>query len=146
VSGLGLPKIIDWNTAANKLGLSAGQSQVVSCPAGGTPKTVWGSGPYTEDSNVCTAGVHAGLITLQEGGSFKVTKEAGMPSYQGSTAHDISTQDYGAYPSSFSVSGSGGSGSSSPSGRSVNGGPRPLAEPAPAFTGRRINFNRIWRN
>ena len=41
----------------------------VTCPPGGTPGPVYGSGPYGAGSSLCTAAVHAGRITSAEGGT-----------------------------------------------------------------------------
>jgi hypothetical protein len=49
---------------------SAGSGEQVTCicPASGTAASpVWGSGPYTADSAVCTAALHAGATTRRGG-------------------------------------------------------------------------------
>lgn len=71
------------------------------CSADGQAGSVWGSGPYTDDSSVCTAAVHAGLITLAEGGTVNVEVAAGESSYKGSAAHGVTSSDYGAFDGSF---------------------------------------------
>ncbi|WP_338865070.1 M57 family metalloprotease [Myxococcus stipitatus] len=73
-----------------------------SCPAvsGGT---VWGTDLYTDDSNACAAGVHAGAIPTS-GGTMVVTIRPGQSSYTGSTRNGITTISYGAWAGSFSVS------------------------------------------
>ncbi|HMX67245.1 MAG TPA: LCCL domain-containing protein, partial [Microthrixaceae bacterium] len=50
---------------------------------------------------VCTAAVHAGLITLAEGGTVNVEVAAGESSYTGSAAHGVTSSDYGAFDGSF---------------------------------------------
>ncbi|MBR0652852.1 hypothetical protein GXW78_24560 [Roseomonas terrae] len=82
-----------------------GQSAPVACrctaEAARTGR-VWGSGPYTTDSNVCRAAVHAGAIP-GSGGMVIVTPVDGLIAYGGSTANGIATLDYGAWPASFTV-------------------------------------------
>lgn len=62
---------------------------------------VWGTGTYTDDSSICTAAVHAGLITRSEGGPVAIYVVEGMNSYSGSTLNGVSTGNFGAFPGSF---------------------------------------------
>lgn len=63
---------------------------------------VWGSGPYTSDSAICRAALHAGAVGAG-GGSVLVSPAPGEAAYRGSQAHGIATTDYGSWPSSFTV-------------------------------------------
>jgi hypothetical protein len=100
-----------WKTCVENLRGSNGKQVTYRCPPGGSPQSVWGSGPYTDDSSVCTAAVHAGVITLAKGGTVRVEVQPGQSGYMASTAHGITTRSYGAYEGSFVVLGPG-SGSS----------------------------------
>ncbi len=80
-----------------------GKQVTVVCSAKGDPGSVWGSGPFTDDSSVCTAGVFAGIITTAKGGSVVATMAPGQKSYKGGTAHGVTTSDYGEWSSSFTV-------------------------------------------
>ena len=73
--------------------------------------TVWGSNPYTADSDVCTAAVHAGALGL-DGGIVRVVPTAGLDSYEGSTANGVETRAWGSYGQSitFEVKGGGSGG------------------------------------
>ncbi|MBU8901027.1 protease B [Corallococcus sp. M34] len=73
-----------------------------SCPtvSGGT---VWGTDTYTDDSSVCAAAVHAGVISTG-GGVVLITIRPGQGSYTGSTRNGITTLSYGAWSGSYSVS------------------------------------------
>lgn len=62
--------------------------------------SVWGSGPYTADSNVCVAARHAGVIGAQ-GGVVRAFGLAGQASYTGSVANGVSTSNWGSYGASF---------------------------------------------
>jgi len=77
---------------------------VCSCPATAASGTVWGTGPYTQDSSLCGAALHAGVIG-SSGGNVHVIPAAGCPAYTGSTAHGITTQRWGSYPASFTFAG-----------------------------------------
>lgn len=63
--------------------------------------SVWGTGTYTDDSSVCTAGVHAGLITIEDGGTLTIEMRPGEAAYDGTVANGITSGDWGAWSSSF---------------------------------------------
>jgi hypothetical protein len=69
--------------------------------------TVWGTGTYTDDSALCRAALHAGAIGTN-GGAIVVTVTAGQNSYTGSTQNGVTSSPYGAWPGSYTVSGSSG--------------------------------------
>lgn len=72
-----------------------------SCTAQATESgTVWGSGTYTDDSGICRAARHAGIIT-GEGGDVTFTIVDGQESYAGSQANGVESRDYGAWSGSF---------------------------------------------
>lgn len=78
-----------------------GSQVTVVCSKSGKAGSVWGTGTYTTDSSVCTAAVHAGLITFEDGGSVVAEITPGADSYTGSNANGVKTSDYGKYASSF---------------------------------------------
>lgn len=71
-----------------------------SAQAASDSRYVWGSGPYTDDSGICVAAVHAGVIG-RDGGDVSLSHSAGLDSYSGSTANNVTTRDYGNYGGSF---------------------------------------------
>ncbi|MEJ6398842.1 LCCL domain-containing protein [Yoonia sp. 208BN28-4] len=73
-----------------------------TCPAGVASGSVWGSGPYTADSAICAAGVHAGVIGTA-GGPVIVIRRPGQDSYQGSEANGVTTSNWGSYEFSIDV-------------------------------------------
>jgi hypothetical protein len=91
----------DWASNATAYEGQIDMSIAYDCPAEGTIGTVWGSGPYTTDSSVCTAAVHNGQITLEGGGKVVIYIRAGQDLYEGTNAHGIETTNYGSYESSF---------------------------------------------
>lgn len=99
-----------WNADARHLRGRIGERFTFTCPAGGTPRTVWGTGIYTDDSSVCTAGVHGGRITPARGGTVLIEMRAGQSAYGGTTRNGITTRSYGSWAGSFIVVGASGGG------------------------------------
>lgn len=66
------------------------------------PGRVWGSGPYTDDSSVCGAATHAGLLG-PNGGLVLIEAVAPPGSYPGSAANGVTTHPWGAWPRAFKV-------------------------------------------
>jgi len=61
---------------------------------------VWGTMTYTDDSRICRAAVHAGVIG-PDGGTVTIHPVAGRRSYQGSRRNGVTTRDYGRWQGSF---------------------------------------------
>lgn len=78
------------------------------CPPGAGTGTVWGSGPYTADSSICRAAVHAGVIEAAQGGRVSVRPAPGCPGYKGTTSHAVKTQRWKSYEASFFFAGGNG--------------------------------------
>jgi hypothetical protein len=70
------------------------------CPAGAPNASVWGSGPYTADSDICTAARHAGTITA-DGGAVMAIRLDGMAEYAGSERNGVSSNRWGRYDTSI---------------------------------------------
>ena len=90
-----------WEAKATSLNGAVGQTFTLSCSPGGTAHTVWGSDVYTADSSVCTAAVHSGLITFQQGGTVTIEIRPGRSIYGASERNGVTTSPYGAWQSSF---------------------------------------------
>ena len=85
-------------------GTLASASLTCRCPADATTGgSVWGSGPYTADSNICRAARHAGRIGPR-GGTVTVRLLSGRSSYGGSTANGVTTSNWGSYGTSYDFS------------------------------------------
>lgn len=65
---------------------------------------VWGTDNYTDDSGLCRAALHAGVIAAS-GGAVTVLRTAGRPLYIGSRRNGIQSNDYGAYSDSIRFAG-----------------------------------------
>jgi hypothetical protein len=92
-----------WNESMSSYRGQEGKQVTVVCSPNGTLASVWGTGPFTDDSSVCSAAVFAGLITTAQGGSVVATVAPGQKSYQGGTAHGVTTTSYGEWSGSFTV-------------------------------------------
>ncbi len=68
----------------------------VSTRSGG----VWGSGPYTADSDICAAAQHAGVIGL-DGGVVTALRGPSVPAYKGSAANGVTSSDWQSFDSSL---------------------------------------------
>ena len=77
------------------------------CEAGFATGSVWGAGPYTADSSICTAALHAGVIGA-DGGAVTVLRKPGQASYDGSESNGVTTRSWGSYDASFDVRSSSG--------------------------------------
>lgn len=77
------------------------KSRRVVVVVGSRDGIVWGSGPYTDDSDVGTAAVHAGLLQPSEEGAIAVIQLPGRDSYDGSTKHGVTTRSYGRWSGSI---------------------------------------------
>jgi hypothetical protein len=79
-----------------------GQRFTIAFPAGGTVSgRLWGTDLYTDDSSIATAAVHAGLISVQNGGTVTIEIRQGAPSYQGSNRNGVTSRDWGPFSGSF---------------------------------------------
>lgn len=86
---------------ANAMGMSVGESLTCSCEPGSTETGyVWGSGPYTSDSGVCRAAVHAGVIDA-DGGTLRLRALPGRSAYAASRRNGVATNGWGANGGSF---------------------------------------------
>lgn len=72
--------------------------------AGNLNGSVYGTGSYTDDSNLGTAAVHAGLLQPGEAGFVVVTLEGGKPSYAASTQNGVTSYSYGAWGGGYQLS------------------------------------------
>ncbi|MEZ5133629.1 MAG: LCCL domain-containing protein [Acidimicrobiales bacterium] len=51
--------------------------------------------PHTDDSSICTAAVHMGLITFEDGGEVTIVIEDGLNEYIGLESNDVTSNSYG---------------------------------------------------
>ena len=94
---------IDWDTSPGGFKGEIGQTFKFRCPEDGTAHTIYGSDVYTIDSSICTAAVHAGIITLEGGGDVTVEIRPGRQLYGSTTRNGIKSSTWGPYDHSFVV-------------------------------------------
>lgn len=94
---------IDWSTAGIGFKNDVGMTHKFQCPADGTERPIWGSDIYTADSSICTAAVHAGIITLADGGIVTIEYRPGRLTYGSTTRNGIKSNTFGEYSRSFVV-------------------------------------------
>ncbi|MFI5301833.1 MAG: LCCL domain-containing protein, partial [Polyangiales bacterium] len=77
-------------------------TRLVQCPSGCTESGggVWGTDLYTDDSAVCPALIHAGVLKAS-GGSATITFTKGQLTYLGSSRNGVDSADYGKWARSF---------------------------------------------
>lgn len=92
---------VSWDLNAGQYRGEDGKRVAFLCPPDGEIGTVWGTDTYTDDSSVCTAAVHAGIINPVEGGRVVIEIAPGEEEYQGSEANGVESQDYGSWDGSF---------------------------------------------
>ena len=81
------------------------QTLTCACPETSSPRgAVWGSGPYTADSGICAAALHAGAVT-RRGGTVTLRMLPGQPRYVGATRNGVQSMNYGDYGASFQFDG-----------------------------------------
>jgi len=104
-----------WGTQADQWRGQNGKRHTLTCPPGGpTGGRLWGTDIYTDDSSICLAAVHAGLITAAAGGTVTIEVRAGQSSYTGSARNGVSSAGYGSWYGSFVFVGMGTGGVSGP--------------------------------
>ena len=90
-----------WEANATSLKGKDGETFTLACAPGGALRSVWGSDIYTSDSSICTAAVHSGLITYQQGGAVTIELRPGRTIYGCSERNGVTTHPYGPYTHSF---------------------------------------------
>lgn len=93
---------INWSKDATSLRGRNGERFSFACEANGVISgRLWGTSLYTDDSSICTAAVHAGLISAAGGGAVMIEIRPGAASYQPSTRNGVASKSYGAWSGSF---------------------------------------------
>jgi hypothetical protein len=94
-------KPTSWEETATSLKSADGQTMILACSPAGEPHTVWGSDIYTSDSSICTAAVHSGLITFQQGGTVTIELRPGRSVYGSSERNGVTSNSFGSWQQSF---------------------------------------------
>ncbi|TAL37063.1 MAG: hypothetical protein EPN93_06450 [Spirochaetes bacterium] len=86
--------------SAKDLKIAVGSSFIAKCPANCTTGSVWGIDTYTEDSAVCAAAIHAGVLKA-EGGMVRVLMKPGLKEYKGAEKNGVKSNTWGSFDKSF---------------------------------------------
>jgi hypothetical protein len=92
---------VAWAMTASDHRGEVGTQYDYECPAPGSLNTVWGTEIYTDDSSVCSAAVHAGLITLEDGGTVTIEMRPGEASYTSTAANGVTSAEWGVWSTSY---------------------------------------------
>ena len=65
---------------------------------------VWGSGPYTRDSVIGAAAVHAGMLKPGDKAVLRLTVMPAQTSYPGTVRNGVTTSDYAEFPHCWQLS------------------------------------------
>ena len=88
---------LDWRTTPldlNLRGINGGRFRF-RCPPGRVlAGQVTGSGPYTDSSSICAAGVHAGVITAANGGVVTIEVRPGASHFRATLRHYVQSIAY----------------------------------------------------
>src|SRR6185503_11633274 len=97
------PGTIGWHETVDHLDAKIGETLTVTCAPLGPRDSrggIWGNQVYTDDSSICTAAQHQGLIT-EAGGSVTVEVLPGHDTYLGSMRNGVESKSYGRQERSF---------------------------------------------
>ena len=93
---------ISWTQTAQPIYTYLESQFTFFCPSGvGLTRSIWGTDLYTYDSSICTAAVHAGKISVQQGGTVVIRIKPGASGYSGSARNGISSSNYGSWGGSY---------------------------------------------
>ncbi|MCP3063954.1 hypothetical protein LXT21_34775 [Myxococcus sp. K38C18041901] len=76
-----------------------GKQLQCTCSSGGSG-SVWGTNLYTDDSNICRAAVHAGVMTTS-GGTVTIEVQPAQNTFIGTTRNGVTTSSYGYWGGSY---------------------------------------------
>jgi hypothetical protein len=85
-----------WNTQ--------GKTYSCICPANHARNQIWGTGIYSNDSDLCTAAQHAGLIDADVGGDIQYKVLPGQNVLYGSVNNHLGSKQYSGYYNKSSAS------------------------------------------
>jgi LCCL domain len=100
VSELAVPQL-QWSDTALSLRGRLDQDFTYMCRSGGRVETVYGTDVYTDDSSICSAAVHAGLITARDGGKVIIRIRPGGDSYVPTDRNGVRSKRYGGWGGGF---------------------------------------------
>ncbi|MFC8142974.1 LCCL domain-containing protein [Streptomyces paradoxus] len=94
---------IAWSKTAEEYRGQVGKKLTFECLPGGEAMSIWGTGRYTDDSSICTAGVHAGEFSFKNGGVISIVISGSHSNFEGTTQNGVTSEDYAEWPGSFVI-------------------------------------------
>jgi hypothetical protein len=95
-------QLIEWNETASDLNGKLDQDFTYMCSPNGTvSNNVYGTDLYTNDSSICSAAVHAGIINAKNGGAVQIRIRPGEKFYNGTARNGMVSNHHDSYPWSF---------------------------------------------
>lgn len=83
-----------------------GKTLTFVCPAtDGAKATVYGTDTYTDDSVICAAAIHAGVLKSGRAGMVSIVMDKGAREFRGSERNGVVSRNYGAWPYWYSFFG-----------------------------------------
>jgi hypothetical protein len=94
----------DWSANAMAHRGADGEAFAYDCSPDGVFGPIWGTDVYTDDTSVCTAGVHhQGMISREEGGTVTIVIRPGRSSYAASTRNGVTSASWAVWEGSYVV-------------------------------------------
>lgn len=95
-------RTIGWDDNAVNFNLRGknGSRFTFRCPASQMVDAIYGTDVYTDDTRICLAGVHAGVIS-RNGGILTIEIMPGQSSYSSSTKNGLTSKGWGEYQGSY---------------------------------------------
>jgi hypothetical protein len=95
-------QILEWNETASNLDGKLDQDFMYMCSPNGTvTNNVQGTDIYTSSSSICSAAVHAGIITAKNGGKVKLVISQGEKFYNATQRNGVLSTRHTNHPWSF---------------------------------------------
>jgi LCCL domain-containing protein len=97
--------VADQSTHAKAFRYQVGKIATFVCPGNvNVTQEIWGTDVYLDESPICTAAVHAGVLTAGTSGQVTIVMGSGAQSFQGTQRNGVTSLSYGAWESTYSFS------------------------------------------
>ena len=94
-------QVASWQTTATQFSGREGDAIALYCPPNGEIGSVWGTDVYRDASSVCSAAVHDGRLTVEDGGAIAFYLKQGQANYRASTSQGVTSRAFGRSGTSF---------------------------------------------
>lgn len=95
--------VADYATSAIAFRQQAGKVATFICPSNLNPdREIWGTDVYLDESPICTAALHAGVLTAGTSGQVTIVMGAGAESFEPKERNSVMSLGYGPWDSSYS--------------------------------------------